>query len=86
MRDFSKLYPLLRDSSLREKEGVECNSPRELFRNGYVDEGKLRRLFEMVDDRNLTVHTYNEEVAERLFRKLKEYEDLMRSTVGRLEL
>jgi len=59
---------------------------RELFRNGYVSEEELRKLFEMVDDRNLTVHTYNEEIAESLFRKLREYVGLMRNTVGRLEL
>ena len=40
----------------------------------------------MVDDRNLAVHTYHEELAEKLFGKLKDYVSLMRKvgeTLGR---
>lgn len=32
---------------------------------------------EMVDDRNLTVHTYNDAVAERIYRNLPRYADLL---------
>ncbi len=59
---------------LKIKEGIVCSSPkgcmRELFLNGYVDESDLKILFNMIDDRNLTSHTYNEEVAEEIFQRL----------------
>jgi hypothetical protein len=31
----------------------------------------------MIDDRNLTVHTYNEELAQRIFSNLKDYAEFM---------
>ncbi len=62
---------------LLEQEGVVCNSPkgciRELFTIGYIDEGVLEVLFNMVDDRNLTSHTYNEEIADGIFKKIGTY-------------
>ena len=68
-------------TAMRELEGVECNSPkscmRELFRNRYVTEEELKKLLQMVDDRNLTVHTYHEKLAEELFGKLEGYAGLM---------
>ncbi len=76
-------------TALRRLEGVECNSPkscmRELFRNKYIEEPELEKLLEMVDDRNLTVHTYHEEIAEELFGKLEGYATLMRAVVEGIE-
>ncbi len=66
---------------LMKKEGVICNSPkgciRELFLNGYVDENDLEILLKMIDDRNLTSHTYDEEVADEIFQRLKVYLELL---------
>ncbi len=68
---------------------MECNSPkscmRELFRNRYITEEELQELLRMVDDRNLTVHTYHEELAENLFGRLKDYARLMRKVGETLE-
>ena len=62
---------------LREIEGIECRSPksciREFFSAGYLNEEETILLLKMIDDRNLTSHTYREEVAERLFSKLERY-------------
>ncbi|WP_025270324.1 HI0074 family nucleotidyltransferase substrate-binding subunit [Hippea sp. KM1] len=67
---------------LKIREGVVCNSPkgcmRELFLNGYVDENDLEILLNMIDDRNLTSHTYNEEVAEEIFQRLGGYVELLK--------
>jgi len=64
-------------SYLREIEGIECRSPksciREFFSAGYLNEEETILLLKMIDDRNLTSHTYREEVAERLFSKLERY-------------
>ena len=64
-------------SYLREIEGIECRSPksciREFFTAGYLSEEETIFFLMMIDDRNLTSHTYREEVAERLFSKLEKY-------------
>jgi len=64
-------------SYLREIEGIECRSPksciREFFTAGYLSKEETIFFLMMIDDRNLTSHTYREEVAERLFSKLEKY-------------
>ncbi len=75
-------------TALKQLEGIECNSPkscmRELFRNKYIEEYELEELLKMVDDRNLTVHTYREEIAEDLFNKLKKYINLIKTVIARI--
>ncbi|SEA91629.1 Nucleotidyltransferase substrate binding protein like [Thalassobacillus cyri] len=39
---------------------------------------------EMVNDRNLTVHTYNEEVAIKIHKNLSRYNDLLHQWVERM--
>jgi nucleotidyltransferase substrate binding protein (TIGR01987 family) len=60
---------------LREVEGIDPGSPKGTVRAalqvGLLDEADARMALEMVDDRNLTVHTYNEALAERIFSRLQ---------------
>lgn len=62
---------------LKETEKIDCVSPRSCFR-------EMRRIFglkidevetclKMADDRNFSVHTYSEKMANALYRKLKRY-------------
>ncbi|SMO55739.1 nucleotidyltransferase substrate binding protein, HI0074 family [Balnearium lithotrophicum] len=73
---------------LREKEGIECRSPkscvREFFSLGYLTEGEAITFLKMIDDRNLTSHTYREEVAEQLFSKLNTYIIQLKKVLERL--
>ncbi len=66
---------------LREKEGLELGSPKGVVRAclqvGLLSEDESRLAMVMVDDRNLTVHTYNEELAKRIFSNLKDYAEFM---------
>lgn len=59
---------------LREVEGLEVGSPKRAARAGLqvglFDEAHARQLLAMVDDRNLTVHTYNEPLAEEIHSRL----------------
>lgn len=59
---------------LREVEGLEVGSPKRAARAGLqvglFDEEQVRQLLAMVDDRNLTVHTYNEQLAEEINSRL----------------
>ncbi len=59
---------------LREVEGLEVGSPKRAARAalqvGLFDEAHARQVLVMVDDRNLTVHTYNEQLAEEIGSRL----------------
>ncbi|RMG21994.1 MAG: nucleotidyltransferase [Methanobacteriota archaeon] len=74
---------------LRVIEGIEEGLPkavtRACVRTGIlrVDDGRVA--LAMVDDRNLTSHTYNKSLAEKIYRSLPEYARLMRrwlETIG----
>ena len=76
---------------LREREGIVCNSPKKCFRELFsigevIEEEEATKLLEMVDDRNMTSHTYKEEVAQILFSKINGYYNLMQKTVTKLDM
>ncbi len=56
-------------------KGMVCRSPRdclaEMFRLGLVADDPCWLL--MIDDRNLSVHTYNEKLADDIYGRLKNY-------------
>jgi nucleotidyltransferase substrate binding protein (TIGR01987 family) len=62
---------------LREVEGLEVGSPKRAARAGLqvglFDAARARQLLAMVDDRNLTVHTYNEQLAEEINSRLSDH-------------
>ncbi len=66
---------------LRENEGLEQGSPKGVVRAclqaGILTDGQARLALELVDDRNLTVDTYNQELAKRIFSHLNDYAGLM---------
>ena len=67
---------------LRVVEGVEVASPKAVIRacreTGALTDVQTALALKMVDDRNLTAHTYNEEVAVKIFAGLSAYCELMR--------
>jgi len=85
---FEIFWNLLK-TALKEIEGIDCNSPksciRALFKVGYTSEGETIALLQMVDDRNLTGHTYNERFAEELFLRLENHLTLTQTVVGRIK-
>lgn len=72
---------------LKEFEGIECNSPKSCIRNVHSvmlwNEDKTVQALEMIDDRNLTSHTYHEEVANNIYSKLNDYYQLMDNLLSR---
>jgi nucleotidyltransferase substrate binding protein (TIGR01987 family) len=66
---------------LKEQEGIICNSPKSCFREllslGILTEEETVKCLEMTDDRNMTAHTYKEEVSQIIFGKLPEYYKLL---------
>jgi hypothetical protein len=51
-----------------------------------ITEDETIKLLEMTDDRNMTSHTYKEEVAQIIYGKLKNYSKLMEDVIGRFEV
>lgn len=66
---------------LRVQYGIEQNSPKPIFReckkNLLLSEHEAEMALEMVDDRNLTSHTYKEEVAELVISAAPKYCSLL---------
>ncbi|WP_456436172.1 HI0074 family nucleotidyltransferase substrate-binding subunit [Thermovibrio ammonificans] len=56
------------------EEGIECRSPkgcvRAFFEGGFVDGETAGKLLKLIDLRNLTSRTYNQEVAQELFEEV----------------
>lgn len=66
---------------LREEEGLDIGSPKGVVRAsmqvGLLNETESRLALTMCDDRNQTVHTYNEVLAELIYGRIVEYAKLM---------
>ncbi len=69
-------------------EGTECASPRDCvrtaFRLGVLDRHETDWL-KMVEDRNRTSHTYDEETAEEIYLSLPRYSKLFEGLLGALQ-
>ena len=65
---------------LQDVEGISVGSPKGSIRVsrdvGLLTDEQTVIGLEMIDDRNLTVHTYNEAVAEDIYSSLSAYADL----------
>lgn len=74
---------------LRIEEKIIAHSPkqcfRELFTLGIITEDENIKFLEMTDERNMTSHTYKEEVANIIYGHLKKYSELIKKTISRLE-
>jgi nucleotidyltransferase substrate binding protein (TIGR01987 family) len=62
---------------LKEQEAIECYSPKACFREIKnilgLTEKDIEICLRMAGDRNLSVHTYSEKMANQLYEKLKGY-------------
>ncbi len=76
---------------LYEVHGIVCNSPRMCLREYLSMSGEAFSeeegigLFRLVDLRNLTAHTYDEELAEEIFRELEVAYSLMEKVLYALK-
>jgi nucleotidyltransferase substrate binding protein (TIGR01987 family) len=76
-------------SYLKVMESLDIGSPKRAIRAshqiGLLTEVQARRALEMTDDRNLTVHTYNEALAEKIYSQLLDYSALMQAWLEEME-
>lgn len=68
------------------KQGLDCRSPksclREAFRQGWIDDEAAGLL--LLNDRNLTSHTYDETLAEKIYQRLPGHLALLKMLESRL--
>ncbi len=73
---------------LKQYEGLVCNSPKQCFRAtfnvGLCSAGEAETALAMTDDRNLTSHTYIEDIAASIYLKLPNYATLMKNLLQRV--
>ena len=76
-------------AALLEHFGVEAASPKAVIRaaaqNGLLSEPDARSAMGLIDDRNLTSHTYNEALAITLFTRLPGHADILERLLKGLE-
>jgi nucleotidyltransferase substrate binding protein (TIGR01987 family) len=76
-------------AALLEYFGVEAASPKAVIRavaqNGLLSEPDARAAMGLIDDRNLTSHTYNEALAITLFARLPRHADILEQLLKGLE-
>lgn len=78
------------NTHLRSKMGitVEIARPKIIFKEsnaaGLIDGDELQMCDKLIEDRNLTSHTYHEELAEVIAHKIPGYYELMRAIAERI--
>ncbi|MFC4023777.1 HI0074 family nucleotidyltransferase substrate-binding subunit [Oceanobacillus longus] len=74
---------------LYDIEGVDIGSPKGVIRSSrevnLLSDDETTLGLHMVNHRNLTVHTYNEELAIEIFANLPQYYQLLRKWVDRMD-
>lgn len=75
---------------MREYEGLDRGSPKGVIRAflqvGKFEEADAQLAMDMIDDRNLAVHTYNEALADAMYQRLERYAQLMRKWIGAMKI
>ena len=65
---------------------IICRSPNEClqesFKFGLIEDNPL--WLKMIDDRNLTSHTYNEELVDQIYNRLPQYVDILKKLKSEL--
>lgn len=73
---------------MQHVEGLEAASPKKAMRllreTGLLDEPETELALKMADDRNMTVHTYDEVFAQNLISRISAYELLMHDLFRRM--
>lgn len=73
---------------LQDRHGIDLASPKAVIRScretGLLTDEEARLAMDMVADRNLTAHTYNENLAQIIYDRLTPYSSLMDSWIAKM--
>lgn len=71
------------------QEGIDVASPKKVIRScreiGILSDSDTELALKMVDDRNLTTHTYDESFIKSLISRFPDYDRIFRSWLTRLQ-
>lgn len=71
-------------------EGIDIGSPkgvaRGCFQSGLLSEAETEKLLEAIDDRDLTVHTYNESLAEKIYQNIFIYQPIFETLFKKIKI
>ena len=74
---------------LYTQEGIDVASPKKVIRScreiGILSESDTELALKMVDDRNLTTHTYDESFIKSLISRFPDYDRILHSWLMRLQ-
>lgn len=74
---------------LLDREGFDVASPKRVIRTcrevGLLDEAETAHALEMADDRNLTSHTYNEQLAQEIYLRIKQHTGLLEKWLNEMK-
>jgi nucleotidyltransferase substrate binding protein (TIGR01987 family) len=70
------------------EKGLEVNYPKDIIRQSYINEiiEDEELWLQMLKDRNLTSHTYDEALADEIFKHIKLYVPLFKEALLRIEV
>lgn len=73
---------------IAKKQGVECNSPRSCIKTAWQLKmiGYNEQWMDMLEDRNLTAHLYDEKHADEAYAKLKNYLKLFKDLYKQIRI
>ena len=75
---------------LKDTEGILCNSPKSCFRGAMtcrlLSVEETTEFLQMTDYRNLTSHTYLEDVAKQIFHKIDDFSMLMKKLLNKIKV
>jgi nucleotidyltransferase substrate binding protein (TIGR01987 family) len=84
------LWKLLKDYLFLVYKSIPPATPKAVFQAAFeadlITAHEVELLLEIIDARNLTSHTYNESLAEKIVVKLPSYYETMKAIVDRLEV
>ena len=73
---------------LFDRDGLAVASPKKVIRAlcevGVLSDAETEKALQMVDDRNMTAHTYDEKYAIALAERIKDYEKLLQAMYKRM--
>lgn len=72
------------------RNGIDVGSPKAVIRGCFqselLDESQAETLLMAIDDRNLTAHTYNEELAEKIYHNLFVYQPIFKVLFEKIKI
>lgn len=73
---------------LLEIEGVDAVSPKSVMREArnakLFSDGDVALSLQMIDDRNISTHLYNEAMAEQVYKNIVQYFEFMQQVLAKL--